>query len=236
MRLLLLSNSTCEGRGYLEHALPALGELLRDKVRRLLFVPYAAVTRSWDDYHLQVAAAFKDLGCEVDAIHWVPSARAAVPHAEAIVIGGGNTWQLARELHARDLMQPIRERVRAGALYVGWSAGANVACPTFQTTNDMPVCDPLGFDALDLVPFQINPHYLHGNPAGFRGETREQRISEYLALHPGRWVVGLREGTMLRVEGHSIELIGAAACRLFRSDQEPRELAPGEDLSFLLQR
>jgi dipeptidase E len=235
LRLLLLSNSTCEGRGYLEHALPALGDLLRGRARRLLFVPYAAVTRSWDDYHGQVSAAFKDLGCEVDTIHRVPAARAAVAHAQAILIGGGNTWQLARELHARELMQPIRERVRAGAPYAGWSAGANIACPTFQTTNDMPVCDPLGFDALDLVPFQINPHYLHGNPAGFRGETREQRINEYLALHPRRWVAGLREGTMLRVEGHSTGLIGEAPCRVFHSGQEPRELTPGEDLSFLLQ-
>ncbi len=196
---------------------------------------FAAVSRSWDEYHVQVAAALRELGCEVDAIHRCANARTAVAQAQAILVGGGNTWQLARELHARELMQPIRERVLAGVPYAGWSAGANVACPTFQTTNDMPVCDPLGFDALGLVPFQINPHYLHGNPVGFRGETREQRIAEYLALHPDTWVVGLREGTMLRVDRHSIELIGNAQCRVFRAGREPRELAPGDDLSFLLE-
>lgn len=234
MRLLLLSNSKCEGLAYLEHARPALDAFLGGSVRRLLFVPFAAVGRPWDEYHVQVAAAFKDLGCAVDALHRLPAARDAVAAAEAIVIGGGNTWQLARELHARELMQPIRHRVLAGAPYIGWSAGANIACPTFQTTNDMPICDPLGFDALDLVPFQINPHYLHGNPPGFRGETREERINEYLLVHPDTWVAGLREGTMFRIEDDSIELIGNAECRVFHSGREPSELKAGEDFSFLL--
>ena len=176
------------------------------------------------------------MGYEVDAIHRFPDPGAAVLAAEAIVVGGGNTWQLARELHARELMEPIRARVTRGAPYAGWSAGANVACPTFQTTNDMPICDPLGFDTLGLVPFQINPHYLHGSPPGFRGETREDRINEYLAVNPGVRVVGLREGTMLRVEDGSIALIGSAQCRVFCAGRKPRELGPGADFRFLLKR
>jgi dipeptidase E len=200
-----------------------------------LFVPYAAVTRTWDQYHEQVATAFERVGCAVDALHRFPNPAAAIAKADAIVVGGGNTWQLARELHARELTKGLRERVTRGAPYVGWSAGANVACPTIQTTNDMPICDPLGFDALGLVPFQINPHYLHGNPPGFKGETREDRINEYLALHPAVWVAGLREGTMLRTEGDSIALIGNSPCRIFHLGQDPRELAPGDDFSFLLQ-
>ncbi len=114
----------------------------------LLFIPFAAVTRSWDEYHAQVAAAFGEIGYTVDAMHRAPDPPAAVSTAEAIVVGGGNTWHLARELNARELLPLIRERVQAGAPFVGWSAGANVACPTFQTTNDMPVCDPLGFGAI----------------------------------------------------------------------------------------
>ena len=233
MRLLLLSNSRCEGLAYLEHAQPELRSVLGG-VQRALFLPYAAITRPWSDYHEQVAAALDALGLEVDAIHGSADPAAAVAAAEAIVVGGGNTWQLARELHARGLIDPLRERAAAGVPYVGWSAGANVACPTFQTTNDMPVCDPLGFDALGLVPFQINPHYLHGNPPGFKGETREDRINEYLALHPHVWVVGLREGTMLRIDGDAIALIGGAQCRVFGFAREPRELGASDDLSFLL--
>jgi dipeptidase E len=236
VRLLLLSNSRCEGLEYLEHARAELRDFLGSAVKRVLFVPYAGVTRTWDHYHAQVAEVFTAIGYEVDVIHRFQEPGAAVAAAEAIVVGGGNTWQLARELHARDLIEPLRERVAAGAPYAGWSAGANVACPTIQTTNDMPICDPLGFDGLGLVPFQINPHYLHGNPPGFKGETREERINEYLALNPAVHVVGLREGTMLRVEDRSIALLGTAPCRVFCAGREPRELGPKDDFSFLLER
>ena len=115
--------------------------------------------------------------------------------AQAIVVGGGSTWRLLRELRLAGLLPAIRNRVIAGMPYAGWSAGTNIACPTIMTTNDMPICDPGGFDALALVPFQINPHYLHGNPPGFKGETREERIAEFGVLHPRTWVAGLREGT-----------------------------------------
>jgi dipeptidase E len=132
------------------------------------------------------------------------------------------------------LLPAIRARVGKGMPYMGWSAGANVACPTIMTTNDMPICDPHGLDALGLVPFQINPHYLHGNPPGFKGETREERITEYLELHPDDQVAGLREGTGFRVENATIRLLGDAECRIFRRGQPPRELARGDDFSFLL--
>ncbi len=132
------------------------------------------------------------------------------------------------------LTEAIRQAVRAGTPYLGWSAGANLACPTFQTTNDMPICDPLGFDALGFIPFQINPHYLHGSPPGFHGETREERIREYLVLHPNVWVVGLPEGTMLHLEDAAIRLLGNRPCRVFRHGQEARELGPEASLAFLL--
>jgi dipeptidase E len=129
----------------------------------------------------------------------------------------------------------LRQRVLAGVPYIGWSAGSNIASPTIMTTNDMPICDPGGFDALALVPFQINPHYLHGNPPGFKGETREERIHEFGVLHPDSWVAGLREGTGFLVEDQSIWLLGDAPCRIFRGTQEPRELTAVDDFSFLLE-
>jgi dipeptidase E len=234
MRLLLLSNSKKSGFGYLEWAQPTLRAFLDGRPKRALFVPYAIVTRSHDDYVELVRRPFRDLGLEVDGLHRAEDQHAAIARAELVVVGGGNTWQLARSLHVLGLLDPLRRAVRSGTPFVGWSAGSNVACPTFQTTNDMPIVDPLGFDALGLVPFQINPHYLHGNPPGFHGETREERILEYLEANPRVTVVGLREGTLLRVEGDSIALVGDEPARIFRRGEPPREVEPGGDLRCLL--
>lgn len=236
MRLLLLSNSRTEGRGYLEHAAGWLREFLPSGVTDVLFVPYAAVTRTHYDYVEQVRPVFAALGAQVTGIHRAHDLVAAVRSAQAIVVGGGNTWNLLRELRQHRLLLPaIRSRVLAGVPYIGWSAGANVACPTIMTTNDMPICDPGGFDALALVPFQINPHYLDGNPPGFKGETREERLREFGALHPDVWVAGLREGTALRVEDGSVRLLGSASCRIFRGAEPPREVSAADDLAFMLQ-
>ena len=234
MRLLLLSNAKCEGMGYLEHAREHVRDFLGGTVPRVLFVPFAAVTRSYDDFVGQTLPVFDALGVAVEGIHRCTDPVAAVNEAPALMIGGGNTWKLLRELRSQALLPAIRARVERGMPYIGWSAGSNVACPTIMTTNDMPICDPHGFDALGLVPFQINPHYLHGNPPGFKGETREERINEYLALHPDVVVAGLREGTAFRVEDATLRLLGDAECRVFRHGQPPRELTHGNDFGFLL--
>jgi dipeptidase E len=234
VRLLLLSNAKREGMGYLEHAQGYLRDFLRDGVKEVLFVPYAAVTKSHDQFVDQVRPVFESLGMRVGGIHAAPDPRAAVRAAQAIVVGGGSTWRLLRELRLAGLLPAIRNRVVAGMPYVGWSAGTNVTCPTIMTTNDMPICDPGGFDALALVPFQINPHYLHGNPPGHKGETREERITEFGVLHPRAWVAGLREGTGFLVENGAISLVGEAQCRIFRHGESPRELGPGDDFGFLL--
>jgi dipeptidase E len=131
-------------------------------------------------------------------------------------------------------MNPIREKCFNGTPYIGWSAGSNVACPTLRTTNDMPIIDPLGFDCANLIPFQINPHYLDANPEGHGGETREQRIAEFLEINPNVYVAGLREGTMFKLEEGKLELIGNRSCRIFKKGQEPIELSAGDDFSFLL--
>lgn len=236
MRLLLMSNSRQPGLGDLEHARDIIADFLPADVRRIAFVPHAAVTQAYDDYARDITPVLEDLGRELVSIHAVPEADQAglIRAADVVIVGGGNTWKLLGELRRAGLLPIIRERVNEGTPYIGWSAGANIACPTIATTNDMPIADPGGFDALGLVPFQVNAHYLHGNPPGFDGETREARIREYLELHREATVVGLREGTMLEVVDGAIRLIGDRPCRVFRYGREPLELDPSADVSFLL--
>jgi len=236
VHLLLLSNSAREGSGYLEWAQPYLAEFFASKrVAKVLFVPYAGATLGADEYVGRIVPAFARFGVAVEGIHAAADPVSAVMRAEALVVGGGSTWKLLRDLRSARLLRPIRQRVLQGMPYAGWSAGSNLACPTIMTTNDMPICDPGGFDALGLIPFQINPHYLHGNPPGFKGETREERIREFGALNPRVWVAALRECTGLRLEGERLSLFGdGGACRVFRDGREPSEIAAGGDLRFLM--
>ena len=158
----------------------------------------------------------------------------AIERAEAIVVGGGNTFHLLRGLYRAGVDDVIRERVRTGMPYVGWSAGSNVACPTIKTTNDMPIVEPPTLNALGLVPFQINPHYTDARIEGHMGETRDERLTEFTHASPGVRVIGLREGTMLRIEGDEITLLGGKPARIFVKDEPPRDISPEESLSFLL--
>ena len=143
---------------------------------------------------------------------------------------------LLKCLRDNKLIVPVRKKVLAGTPYIGWSAGSNVTCPTIMTTNDMPVTSPSSLKAFGLIPFQINPHYLDANPAGHAGETREQRILEFIEVNRDIFVAGLREGTMFLLEGRKLSLIGPRNARLFSYGTEPRELTPGQDLSFLLKK
>ena len=221
MKLLLISNSTNAGEEYLRYPLPEIGRFL-DGVREAVFVPYAAVTFS------------AELGIRVRSVHRAKDPAALVRGAEAICVGGGNTFALAKKMQQQGLMTAILRKIKAGTPYVGWSAGSNVCCPTISTTNDMPIVEPESFKAIGAVKFQINPHYLDANPAGHAGETREQRILEYIEANPRRWVAGLREGCMLRCEDGKLELIGRRPMRMFRKGVETFEVEPGGDLSFLL--
>ncbi len=234
MRLLLISNSTMPGEEYLRYPMPEIDKFLGNQPLKVLFVPYAAVTFSFDEYEERVKNRFAELGHTVTGIHHFKDPEKSVNEADVIIVGGGNTWQLVRMMNDHKLFPLIRKRVLAGMPYIGWSAGANVACPTLRTTNDMPIIDPRGFDCLDLVPFQINPHYLDVNPAGHGGETREQRILEFLEINPEIHVVGLREGTMLRREGEQLTLIGQRNARIFKKGTIPVELNERDDLSLLL--
>jgi dipeptidase E len=221
MRLLLISNSTNAGEGYLEYPGENIRKFLGTSGVKALFVPYAGVTVSFGDYEKRVKERFNETGHDIVSIHNFDDPAAAVEKAEAIVVGGGNTFRLAELLHKNGLVEKIRNRVLKGTPYIGWSAGANVACPTICTTNDMPIVQPRGFDAFKLVRFQINPHYLDANPDGHAGETREMRISEYIEINRDTYVVGLREGSMLLIENGSIRLIGTPTMRIFKYGNTP---------------
>ena len=212
MRLLLLSNSTSPGRSYLTHAVPWLGEFL-DGAQRVAFVPYAGVTVSWDDYAAKVRDALAPLGSELVSVHETASPLEALEAADTVLVGGGNTFHLLREMYTTELVDAIRQRVQDGMPFVGWSAGSNVACPTIRTTNDMPIVEPPSFDALGFVPFQINPHYTDAHPDGHQGETRAQRLAEFVTANPDVPVIGLPEGTALRIDGRQLDLLGGTALR-----------------------
>ncbi|MDR3338906.1 MAG: dipeptidase PepE [Candidatus Symbiothrix sp.] len=234
MRLLLLSNSTNPGETYLSWAQEKIKAFFGKTPVNALFIPYAAVTFSFDEYEAKVAAKFSELGHHITSIHHAPDPVSAVEQAQAIVVGGGNTWQLVRMMHDSGIMEPVRKKALTGKPYIGWSAGSNIACPTLRTTNDMPIIDPRGFDTLDLIPFQINPHYLDAHPEGFGGETREMRIREFIEINPETYVLGLREATLLQLEGNDLRLTGARTARLFRKGDAPKEMCANDDLSFLL--
>lgn len=234
MRLLLISNSTNAGEEYLDYPKENIRKFLGKSEVKALFVPYAGVTISFNDYEKKVKERFSEIGHEIISVHHFDNPAKAVEDAEAIVVGGGNTFRLIEMLYKNNLIEAIRNRVIEGAPYIGWSAGANMACPTICTTNDMPVVQPPSFNAFNLIKFQINPHYLDANPDGHAGETREMRINEYTEINRDVFVAGLREGTMLAMENRSVRFIGTRKMRIFKYGSAPLEIGPGDDAGFLI--
>ncbi len=222
MQLLLLSNSRNPGGTYLGHALDALAALLAGRTTAW-FVPFAGVTVPWDEFTAAVATALTPLGVRVAGAHVEP----APGPGDAILVGGGNTFHLLRECRQRGVLDVMRARVRAGTPYAGWSAGANLTCPTIRTTNDMPIVDPGGFDALDLLAFQINPHFTNAMPPGHQGETREQRLTEFVTANPEVAVLGLPEGDWLRVDGARVTLCGPHDGVAMRAGAAAATVPPG---------
>jgi dipeptidase E len=225
-RLLLLSNSRNVGGGYLDHAETWIRTALRG-VTRAVFVPYAGVTVTWDEYAGTVSSRFAQFGVSVKSVHTSKHPVREVDGAEAVIVGGGNTFHLLKHLYETGTLWAIRARVLAGVPYLGWSAGSNVACPSIRTTNDMPIVEPARFDAMRLVPFQINPHYTDAVVPNHGGESRAQRIAEFVATNPGVTVVGLREGSAVQVDGAATALLGPHPARIFRSGREPFDVNPG---------
>lgn len=230
-RVLLLSSSTVFGHGHLDHAEPEIRDFL-GSVKRVLFVPLALQDHA--GYAARTHARYARMGVDIESLHVFPDPAEAVADAEAIFIGGGNTFRLLKALYDLDLLSAIRTRVDGGMPYVGSSAGSNVAGLTIRTTNDMPIVEPPSFEALGLVPFQINPHYVDPDPSSTHmGETREERIVQFLEENTTT-VVGLREACILRVENGTAKLCGAAGARIFRRGQPPEEAATGATLDRLL--
>lgn len=203
-------------------------------VRRLLFVPYAL--HDHDAYVQTMIERGINAGYELDGIHRHADPVHALEQAEAIFIGGGNTFRLLNAMYRRGLLDVIRQRVRAGLPYLGISAGSNVACPTIKTTNDMPIVQPPSLDALGLVPFQINAHYYEGQTflkqgdeyQPHFGETRAERLKEFHELNDTP-VIGLWEAGILEVAAERVKLTGAPA-KVFRKGQESVRVEPGTEL------
>ncbi len=228
------------GKPYLEWPQDYIKNFLKDKVKRVLFVPYAGVNlssngieESWNIYEKKVAEVYSKMGYEIYSIHHEKNPIKAVQEAEAIAVGGGNTFYLNYMMHKENIIKAIKDKVLQDMYYMGWSAGSNAACPSIKTTNDMPIIEPASFDALSLIPFQINPHYLDAHPQGHGGETRQQRIEEFLAVNKEIYVVGLREACLLEIHNNKIELKGKHPLRIFKYGQEAYEVDKSESLDFL---
>jgi dipeptidase E len=231
-RVLLISNSTLWGSGYLDHAEDEIRSFL-GSVKGVLFVPFALHDR--DAYASMAQERFQKMGFGLQSMHTVANAQQAVNDAEAVFIGGGNTFRLLKALYDSDVLGTIRQRVAEGMPYIGSSAGANVAGPTIKTTKDMPIVQPPSLEALGLVPFQISPHYLDPDPhSTHMGETQEERILQFLEENDTP-VAGLREGAMVRADDSSTMLKGSSGARIFRRGHAPVEAIPGEKLDHLFE-
>ncbi len=234
-RRLLLLSSARDGKGvFLLNSATAIRSLLGESIRSALLIPYAGVTITPERYAERAAVPFAKLGYELRSITDAPDPSRALEEAEAIVVGGGNTFRLLATLYERELVEVIRARVHAGVPYLGWSAGAVITAPTMSTTNDMPIIEPRSFRALSLVPFQINAHYTDFHPPGHQGETRAERLEEFIAVNRTVRVIGLREGCSLRITDDVIVLNGLGTAPVFAFGQPVVEYSAGDDLSFLL--
>ncbi len=235
--LLLISNSTMVGEPYLDWCKGIILDFLKNfNIKDVLFFPYAGVNIdpksieiSYNAYESKVQSVFDSFNLNIKSIHHYNNLKEAIEKSECIMVGGGNTFHLLYELHRNNLIETMRSKVLNGTPYLGWSAGANLACPTIKTTNDMPIIFPLSFDALNLIDFQINPHYLDDNLSNHGGETREQRIKEFLVVNKETKVLGLREGAYLNVYDDKIWLKGQKSARLFNFYSEPIEINPSDD-------
>ena len=217
--LLLLSSSRVGETDYLAHALNMIENHI-NTINEVLFIPYAGVTISYDEYTNKVQDALSVKNIKVVGIHSFNDPKAAINNAKAIAIGGGNTFNLLSELYKNDLIDLIQDRVEEGMKYIGWSAGSNVAGISIKTTNDMPIIEPKSFNALNLINLQLNPHYTDHNPPGHNGETREERLGEFMVLNPDTSIVGIVEGTALNVEGENIKLIGPSSGFIFKNGKK----------------
>lgn len=237
-RILAFSSSRAGNGGYLETAVPIIKDFLEDKVLKIAFIPFASVRNDYDDYTSMVRNGLGGLPYLIETAT-PEQAVEVIEKADAIMVGGGNTFKLLHDIYSLKLLDLIRDKINKGTPYIGWSAGSNILGPTIGTTNDMPVIEPKSFNALGLLPFQINPHYANVKPAGHNGETRDQRLEEFIVLNPDLPIVGLPEGTALKLDKGLLGLLGATPAILFQAGEDGksitrREIMPTEDISLFI--
>ncbi len=237
-RILVCSSSRVGSSGYLETVAPVIKDFLREKELNIAFIPFASVENDYDEYASMVKKGLEGLPVSIETV--IPAnAKGVIEKADVLMVGGGNTFKLLHDIYHLQLLDIIRDKVNKGTPYIGWSAGSNILGPTIGTTNDMPVIEPKSFNALGLLPFQINPHYTNVKPTGHNGETRDQRLEEFIKLNPGLAIVGLPEGTALKMENGGLKFIGQLPGVLFYTGKLNNEMIRNEinindDLSFLL--
>lgn len=234
----LLLSASREGKtGYLEHAIPLIKEFLESlnlaTTPNVLFIPYAGVSVTFDQYHAMVQNALADLDISFSSIHQHDDEKQAIDNADVIFVGGGNTFALLDRLYKAELVEYISTKVRSGKAYIGWSAGSNIAGASIKTTNDMPIVEPQSFDALNIVPFQLNPHYTEYQAPGHNGETREMRLQEFMVVNPDTTIVGIQEGSALRLSSNGLCLLGKKVAFEFKAGQKT-EVKPHHSFNYLL--
>ena len=236
MKVLAISSSRVRSGGFLENALPLIKEFISNSHYKIAFVPFASVQRSYDEYGALVKKALSSLSNLIDVVK-PNDARKIVEHADVILVGGGNTFKLLHDIYDFDLFELVRNKVETGTPYIGWSAGANIAGPSICTTNDMPIIQPRSFTAFGFLPFQINPHYFNQQVDGHNGETRDQRLEEYVMVNPDSPVVGLPEGTALKLSNSILQFIGDRDGVLFRAGANKlplkKTISKDDDLSSI---
>lgn len=235
-RILAFSSSRLGNGGYLENAAPVIANFLGNASLNIAFVPFASVNSDYEVYTDMVRKGLTALPYTITTVT-AENAATVIKNADVIMVGGGNTFKLLHDLYSNDVMEQITNKVQSGTPFIGWSAGSNIAGATICTSNDMPIINPGSFVALNFLPFQINPHYYNQPISGFNGETRNQRLSEFVQLNPDVPVVGLPEGTALLLENGELKLLGDATAVLFRWQQnavQQNELKAGDDLNFLM--
>ena len=235
-KVLALSSSRVGTGGFLQDAIPYITNFLGDSIKRIAFIPFASVQRDYEVYGKMLTDAMESLPYSIDVVT-PENAIATIENADAIITGGGNTFKLLHDLYQLNLFQLLQNKINQGSPYIGWSAGANITGRSISTTNDMPIVEPQSFKALNAFPFQINPHYFNQPIEGHNGETRDQRLAEFIIMNPEIPVVGLPEGTGLILENNQLKLIGQRNAILFQNNngkEEKTEISNSVDLNYLM--
>ena len=234
-RALLLSSSGYKDTKYLSHAVSWIGKFAQENNltgKKIVFIPYASLRRSYDEYEKRVKEALASLNLNIVGVHHAKNAAKEVASADCIFVGGGNTFKLVHDMYENELIALISKMVEDGTPYIGWSAGSNVAGATMMTTNDMPIIEPESFNTFNIFPHQINPHFISGKPVGHNGESREERLEEFLIANQKSTVYAMPEGTAFWLEGEKATVLGPAAVLKMNYNKKVELIEPGSSFKY----